>query len=285
MKYESQVTFPFETQTSPRSSMQRAATVRSVVPLDLPRDRPGETANRDVDLVLDADFFLRAAFCCIVVFMVLNLLAAYALVSEADVPMLATRAFLLDQEANLPTLFAFGLLVFNSILLALIGARALLAQQRFRFHWALLAALFFLLAFDEAASLHERLNEPVRAALGTSGGFYFAWVIPVGGIAALLAFSYLQFLHALPAPLGRLFVLSGALFVAGALGVEMLGAAYYEANGKLTMTYQIIATAEETLEMLGLAVFAYTLMRFLARLKGKVCLGFRPGRDEMAQPR
>jgi hypothetical protein len=208
---------------------------------------------------------------------VLGFLVSYAFVNEANVPRLVIRALLLDAEANLPTFFAFSLLAFCAVLLALIAARAFLARHEFRFHWALLGGLFLLVAFDEAAGLHERLNAPVRAALDVSGALYFAWVIPFGSLVALLALSYLRFLRDLPAPFGRLFVLSGVLYVTGALGAEMLGSAYHQVNGNRTLTYQLITIVEETLEMLGIVVFAYSLMRFLARQNGRVCLGFRAG--------
>lgn len=253
----------------------RRAVARPVARRDVPRDSPA--AVREVEIALDAGIFLRAALGCIAVIVALGLVAAYAFVSEADVPRLVIRALLLDAEANIPTFFAFSLLVFCGILLALIAARAFLARNEFRFHWALLGGLFLLVAFDEAASLHERLNEPVRVALDTSGALHFAWVIPLGGFVALLALVYLRFLRDLPAPFGKLFVLSGALYVAGAIGVEMLGSAYHQASGNRTFAYQLITIAEETLEMLGIVVFAYALMRFLARRDGRVCLDFKAG--------
>lgn len=232
-------------------------------------------ATRDVEITLDAGLVLRATFGCLVAIVLLGVLASYALVSQAGVPKLVISAFLLDAEANVPTFFSFGLLVFCSLLLALIGARAFLARQPFRFHWALLAALFFFIAFDEAARVHEKLNEPVRAALDVSGWMHFAWVVPVGGLVAVLALFYLPFLRSLPAPFGRLFVLSGVLYVGGALGAEMAGAAYFEVHGTGTFVYQLMTIVEETLEMLGLAVFANALIRFLARQDGGTRLGIR----------
>jgi hypothetical protein len=103
---------------------------------------------------------------------------------------------------------------------------------------------------------------------------YFAWVIPVGGATALLALFYLRFLRGLPAPFGRLFILSGACYVAGTLGTEVLGATFHQANGNRTFTYQLVTILEETLKMLGLTGLAYALIRFLARRDGRVCLGF-----------
>jgi hypothetical protein len=69
--------------------------------------------------------------------------------------------------------------------------------------------------------------------------------------------------------------LSAALYIGGAVGLEMPGGAYAEAHGIATFGYQFFAAVEETLEMLGLTVFAYALMRILARRHGTVSIGFR----------
>ena len=239
--------------------------------------KEGPAAAREVAIALDAGVFLRAALGCIVVLAFIGVLVVILdHLREEGVPRLILRGFLLDAEANVPTLFAFSLLLFAAALLAAIGAGAFLARERYRFHWALLAALFFLVGYDEAARMHEKLNDPVGAALGGSSGMaHFPWVIPAGGLVAALTLIYLPFVRDLPAPIGRLFVLSAALYVGGALGVEMLGAAHAETHGVYELTYYLITTVEETLEMLGVAVFAYALVRFLGLQQRKVRLSFR----------
>jgi hypothetical protein len=245
-------------------------------PRDLPKALPA--AARDVVIVLGARAFLVGALGCIAALAALGVLVAYlGYGREEGLSRIVLRGFLLDGEANVPTFFVFGLLVFSAVLLALIATRAFLVRNRFRFHWALLALLMFFVGFDEAARLHEKLNEPMRAALGGSGPIHFPWVIPGAALVAVLALLYLPFLRGLPAPFGRLLLLSAALYVGGALGVEMLGAAYAEVHGIYGFGYHLITTVEETLEMLGVVVFAYALMRFLGRHDDGVRLRFRAG--------
>jgi hypothetical protein len=104
---------------------------------------------------------------------------------------------------------------------------------------------------------------------------YFAWIIPVGGFVVMLALLYLPFLRSLPPRFGGLFILSAVLYVGGAVGMEMPGAAYFEVHGKHNFTYQSITIVEETLEMLGAALFAYALMGFIAQQHRKICVAFR----------
>jgi uncharacterized membrane protein len=62
-----------------------------------------------------------------------------------------------------------------------------------------------------------------------------------------------------------LFFLSAGLFLAGTLGLEMAGGRYVEMHGNGTFTYALIATVEETLELIGLVVFLYALMALTVR--------------------
>ncbi len=65
-------------------------------------------------------------------------------------------------------------------------------------------------------------------------------------------------------------VLSGAIFVGGAVGFEALGGLYLESSGEEfssepDIIYFIISTIEEALEMLGIALFIFTLLRYFEK--------------------
>ncbi len=72
------------------------------------------------------------------------------------------------------------------------------------------------------------LPESTSLQNNTSGYLHFAWVIPYG--------------------------------LAG-LGMEMLGGKYISLAGAREVVYAVIYTTEEALEMLGIALFIYALMR------------------------
>src|SRR5690606_19747598 len=61
-----------------------------------------------------------------------------------------------------------------------------------------------------------------------------------------------------------LFGLSAAVFLSGAIGVEMLGGRYYEANDEtFDLTYRLYQTAEEILEFTGLILLIYPQLLLL----------------------
>ena len=60
-----------------------------------------------------------------------------------------------------------------------------------------------------------------------------------------------------------LFLISGSLFVLGAIGFEILGGWQEEIYGKFGIFYAICYTCEEFLEMLGVVIFNYSLLTYI----------------------
>lgn len=176
------------------------------------------------------------------------------------------QLFHVDLEQNISTLFSVTLLLCSGSLLVLM---ALLKRQRRDpdiSKWMILAGGFFYLATDEGWSLHEKLIEPVRGLLGHGdlGIFYFAWIIPAMAGVALLGLLFLGFLARLPSSTRWSFITAGALYLGGAIGIEMLGGRHAELHGFENLSYQLFAHLEESLEMAGVILFIHALLRYLA---------------------
>jgi hypothetical protein len=170
-----------------------------------------------------------------------------------------------DTERNIPTLFSTLLLFCVAILLAVITVLKKKHRDPAVSKWAILAFGFLLMTVDEACSIHEKLSGPVRALLGNGnlGIFHFAWVIPGLGLVFMLALFFLRFVLRLPAQTRLTFVLAASLFIGGSLGLELVAGRYAEMHGP-SLTYSMIATLEESLEMAGVIVFIYALLKYIA---------------------
>jgi hypothetical protein len=82
-------------------------------------------------------------------------------------------------------------------------------------------------------------------------------------LAAILVLAYWRFVLTLPRQTKRLVIAAGALFVAGALGAEMVAGLWESRNGADTHRYELITAAEEFLEMTGVLVFIYALVAYI----------------------
>ena len=129
--------------------------------------------------------------------------------------------------------------------------------------WFGLSVIFLFLSIDEIASIHERLIKPTKEAFNTSGLLYYAWIIPYGIALIVFVMVYLKFLFELPKNTMVLFLVSGVTFISGAIGFEMLGGRQAELYGANNMLYSFYYTCEESLEMIGIAIFIYTLLSYM----------------------
>lgn len=166
-------------------------------------------------------------------------------------------------EINIPTLYSSFALIFCSILLAII-ASIHKKQNSSYYSWIGLSIIFLFLSVDEIVSIHERLVEPVRESLNTSGFLYNAWVIPYGIFVAVFVIAYFRFFMNLAKRIRKLFAISGTTFVTGALGFELLGGRQNFLYGRENLTFAFLYTCEELLEMLGIVIFIYALLIYLA---------------------
>jgi len=205
-----------------------------------------------MDVHIDTSRLVRLLLFAAVALVVAHLAGQYSrFFLGHDVLLGLIPRFNLEMEANVPTWFSSMLLAIASGLLAIIGVAARQERAPYARHWLLLSVVFVLLSLDETAQLHEMTLTPIRLYLGTSGLLYYAWVIPAMAFVLILAVAYLSWFLKLPRRYQSLFFASGVLYIGGAAGVELFEGRLTESGRYLDMTYMILVTIEETLELFG----------------------------------
>lgn len=169
------------------------------------------------------------------------------------------------REHNLPNLYASMTLFFCALLSFLISLSERRSDGGFALHWLGLAVLLAFVSADEMVMIHEHLIRPLRASLGTSGIFYFAWVIPYGIAVIVLGVIYLRFFRKLAPHTRTLMAVAAAVYIGGAVGLEMLGAVEYEKAQSRTLLLDVYALIEETMEMVGVLILIRALTGEIAR--------------------
>lgn len=191
-----------------------------------------------------------------------------------------TTLFDLNEEANPASWYASTTLLLCAGLLAIIAASKSGVRDRFARHWWLLSAVFLYLSLDEAGRIHERAIVPLRTAFNLGGLLYHSWVLIAVPLVLIFAAAYLRFLFHLPKEIRLLFVLAGAIYVGGAVGVEMLEGYYDELQGgpaARDMLFSVFVAVEEGCEMLGIFIFTAALLGYIRRYVGEVRLRFGDG--------
>lgn len=175
----------------------------------------------------------------------------------------------------------------NTLLLAVAGAAAALngavaarlGGQWVR-NWWLLGGVLALLSIDEVVGVHDRAMLPLREALTASGVLYYAWIVPAMAVTLVFLLLQVRFLRALGRPTGLGLFLAGAVFVGGAVGLEMVEGLLAEAGQAASLAYDVAVLVEETAEIGSVAWAAHLLLGHLLS-SSRSLEGWVPGtRDE-----
>ena len=196
-------------------------------------------------------------------------LALYFYFSEIDMYIL-TDYFDFGVEGNIPTFYSACAILVCSAVLGLITVVKWQRPQEKRGYWLGLSLIFFFLALDEATAIHEWFSNIMDNYMAEEGMFYFLWVVPYAGIVAIFGLVYLRFVLSLPRTTRIQFIVSGLIFVTGAMGVEMISGSVADERGTDTMLYSLFYTIEESLEMLGIVLFLHASTSYLADETGGV---------------
>ena len=175
----------------------------------------------------------------------------------------------MDYEGNLPTLFSASLFFLAAALLLVIsrinGSNNNPGRETSdRFRWMGISIVFLFLGIDEGTKIHEYVGDWMEQFVDATGWLYFPWVIPYMLAFGLLVIFYFPFYRRLPIEIRRGFLLAAILFLSGAVLIETISAREADMNGTSTITYSVLYTIEEVMEMVGLIVFIRCLLLVIA---------------------
>ncbi|WP_226409875.1 hypothetical protein [Synechococcus sp. MU1625] len=179
----------------------------------------------------------------------------------------------MDRELNLPTLFSSSLLLISALLMQRLGHNS---NPDAADDWRLLSKIFIFLALDEALQIHEILIIPglrhqVHPALAST------WVVPYAALALIMLWTFRSFLGSIPRATATGLLRSGAVYVGGAIGMEMIGS--FAVRSSLIRLhspwYGAITGLEEALELVGIILLIHALMLALLAQQDSVDITLR----------
>ena len=165
-------------------------------------------------------------------------------------------------DANIPTWFSAVMLLIAAALLAYIASGKRRSGAPGAQRWLILSLVFAAASIDEVATVHEKAGSYLES-LDLGGLFFYEWVLFGIPLAVVLVLAYGRFVLALPRETKILVLAAGGLFVAGALGSEMVGGFWESRHGADNHVYHLITALEEFLEMIGVLVFIHALVSYI----------------------
>ena len=153
--------------------------------------------------------------------------------------------FDLDEEESFGTWFNSGILMMAAVLM-IHQARILRDQGPWYVWWLVLGIGFGFMSVDEVVGMHEFMNTMMGNTPWTLVGFL---------ILLSVALAYLPFLWHHRGRTGRLFLLAGAIYGGGAVGVE-----HFTDDDVNSLHYNMWTALEEGMEMLGVILLIYAVL-------------------------
>lgn len=175
----------------------------------------------------------------------------------------SSKIWLLDVglEQSLFTWLSVTALFFAAFLFLTCGRAVAAHGGRLRWHWYFLAAIFLLLSLDDSISIHEKISEILESRIENTGLLHFAWAAPAGLISLGGLIAFIPFIRSFPPRLAMLLGLSAIVFLAGAVGLEMVGGSVAEVDGA-SLRYRMLTNIEEALELTGVMMLIYALLSY-----------------------
>lgn len=202
--------------------------------------------------------------CISIISIITEYVVEVVLALSSDVLLIdSLNLFSVNLEESIPTWYSTILLFVAAVLLAFIALAKFREFDGYRWHWSGLAVGFIYLSIDEGAGIHELFVDPLQQAFNPSGFFAFSWQIIAIPVVLVVMLLYARFIVQLPTRTRVWLIISGGLYLGGALIVEGISANQWDINNGISMVYLSIATIEELFEMLGVVLFIYTLLDYI----------------------
>lgn len=172
------------------------------------------------------------------------------------------QLFDVNEEHNLPTWFSGFNLGITTLFLWIISREKKRLEDPQSRRWTILFVGFFYLFVDEIAGLHETVNSIIEPS--------WAW----GGlvIAGALGIYFIPFLRSLPKRTFQQFLIAGAVFVGGAVIMELVG----EPIDGDSLAYAMSTFVEEGMEIFGVILFTRAQLDYLMGGRPEAVISMRP---------
>lgn len=136
------------------------------------------------------------------------------------------------------------------------------------------------MSVDEMTAIHEHYSNLMHLLPNPYGLLRYGWVVIGIAIAIVVALVSIPFLRRIPRKTALRLMIAGSLYVAGAIGVEMIESAIFE-PGPESSLYITLVCIEETAEIVGM-LLALRAMLYHLTDDVPVRLSLRRGGDRTA---
>jgi hypothetical protein len=155
----------------------------------------------------------------------------------------------LSTESNAGTWLSAFLVLASAAVAAVLAQRAGGRDGR---RWALMAFALLVVSVDEVAAVHEAIGDSLDENVDIgSGVLRYEWVVPAAVLVVVVVAVLLPFVLRQPAAVAVPLLAAAAIYVAGALGFEMLEGWLDDRQDPYGTVNVVVRGVQEVLELAG----------------------------------
>jgi hypothetical protein len=226
----------------------------------VPQTQTTPYANKALKLLLGVAAFL---VCLHLIFQYINMEVFYQ--QSGQFYELSNR-FDLDDESSLSTWYSQ--LLFFLIGIAALAVMNLEKRRPMRQLWKVIATIGILFSVDEIAGLHERLLQSIHVWLfkdNAPTGSANAWWVVLPFVLVVATWLGWKMLRLLPRRTTLLFIISGAVFISGAVIIDL---STNTVERETFLNQGIFVAVEESSELAGTVVALYAILAYIEKFHG-----------------
>ncbi len=198
------------------------------------------------------------------------------------------EVFDVGDEASIPTYFSVLNLVLAGALAAIIHFSERNRGEPATLGWLALSVTLILMSVDEGARIHERAGTRFLefTALDLPIIAEHKWLLAGAVVVLVVGPLFVPFLLRIERKTSALLLLSGAVFLLGAVGLEFAGAWMMHEHGyaKTDLVYRLLRIGEEALEIYGIVLLNCTLFSYLSLRGVALTLATVDGAEKTGSP-
>jgi len=186
------------------------------------------------------------------------------------------KQFDLTVEGNLSSWYSGMILFASAVLLALIASDKYARRDPYRWYWIILMLVFLFLSLDEITFIHEGIGHGLAGSRPTGFGILKpAWTVAGLIFTVVVGGVFIPFILHLPEPTRRRLIIAGALYLMGALILEIVEGNLYDYYSAQSVVILTVNHVEDVLEMIGMALFIFTLLSYIGTHMNPLKLSIR----------
>jgi hypothetical protein len=178
--------------------------------------------------------------------------------------------FDLNNEKRFGAIFGASIIVIAAVCMLWTGLKTETRKWMLA-GYILVSGIIFFMACDEFFSIHERTGQMAGVSAEYGSQVVPGWVKVMAVVVALLCIPMGAFWWHLPKAFKIRTMIAAAVFLGGAMGVEVISSAFVMHQGtKETLGYGLLVAIEEGMEMIGIVILIDAILLHRAKALASV---------------